>query len=145
MARRNVSQFRIELPSSRGRTYVRTTTWRCTRGAASRGSGRGGRGEQRIESSTAELNTASTVGTARSVYASLREHEALHRNAADKVRSNDFFNIFGFDEAVPSRFGINDDCRPMLTLIETSRLVDPDSCPQSFELATRLKSLADGD
>ncbi len=102
------------------------------------GSGRGGRGEQRVESSPAELNAASTVGTVRSVYASLRKHEPLHRSAADKVRLNDFFNIFRLDEAVPNRLGIDDDCRPMLTLIETPRLVDPDCCLQPFELATRL-------
>ncbi len=85
------------------------------------------------------------MGTARSVYASLRKHEALHWSATDKVGLNDFFNIFRLDEAVPGRLGIDDDCRPMLTLIETPRLVDPDSCPQPFELAPRLQGLADGD
>ncbi len=80
----------------------------------------------------------------RSVYASLRKHEAFHRNAADKVRLNDFFNIFRLDEPVPNRLGIDDDGRPMLTLIETPRLVDPYSCPQPFELAPGLEGLADG-
>ncbi len=74
-----------------------------------------------------ELNASSTVRTARSVYAALRQHEALHRSAADEVRLNDFFHIFHLDEAVPNRLGIDDDCRPMLTLIEAPRLVDPDS------------------
>ncbi len=76
-----------------------------------------GRAEWNTESYVPELNTASTVGTARSVYASLRKHEAFHRSTADKVRLNDFFNIFSLDEAVPDRLGIDDDCRPMLALI----------------------------
>ncbi len=104
-----------------------------------------GRAESNTESYAPELNAASTVGTARSVYTSLRKYEALHRSAADKVRLNDFFNIFRLDEAVPNRFGIDDDCRTMLTLIETPRLVNPDSCPQPFELAPRLQGLTDGD
>ncbi len=60
------------------------------------------------------------------------------------MRLNDFFNIFRLDEALPDRLEIDDDGRPMLTLIETHRLVDPDSCPQPFELAPRLQGLADG-
>ena len=104
-----------------------------------------GRAEWNAESYIPELNAASTVGTARSVYATLRKHQAFHRSAADKVRLNDFFNIFRFDEAVPNRLGIDDDCRPVLTLIETPRPVEPDSLPQPFELAPRLQSLADGD
>ena len=97
------------------------------------------------ESYAAELSAASTVGAARRVYASLRKHEALHWNAADKVRSDDFFNIFFLDEAVPDRLGIDNDCRPMLTLIETPRLIDPDSSAQPFELTPRLEGLADGE
>ena len=103
------------------------------------------RAEWNTESYAPELNAAAAVGAARSVDASLRKHEALHWSAADKVRLNDFSKIFHFDEAVPNRLGIDDDCRPVLTLIETPRPVDPDSLPQPFELAPRLQSLADGD
>ena len=98
------------------------------------------------ESFSPELNfdATSTVGTVRSVNASLRKHEARHWNAADEVRSDDFFNIFLLDEAVPDRLGIDNDCRPMLTLIKTPRLIDPDSSPQPFEIAPRLQGLANG-
>ncbi len=85
------------------------------------------------------------MGTARRVDASFRKHEALHRNASDEMRLNDFFNIFHLDESVPHRLGIDDDSRPMLTLIETPRLIDPDSRAQPFELAPRLQGLADGE
>ena len=39
----------------------------------------------------------------RRVYAFLRKHETFHRSAADKVRLDDFFNIFPLDEAVSDR------------------------------------------
>ena len=81
----------------------------------------------------------------RGVNASFRKHEAFHWSAADKVRLNDFFNIFRFDEAVPNRLGIDDDRRAMLTLVETRRLVDSDSCRQPFEFAPHFQGLADGD
>ena len=73
------------------------------------------------ESFSPELNldAASTVGTVRSVNASVRKHEALYWNAADEVRLDNFFYIFLLDEAVPNRFGIDSDCRPVLALIET--------------------------
>lgn len=45
------------------------------------------------------------------------------------VRLNDFFNIFRFDEAVPNRLEIDDDCWAMHTLVETPRFVAPDVCP----------------
>ena len=121
-------------------THRHVGSWRKRWGAQCRG-----RAESNTESYAPELNAASPVGTARSVYASLRKHEALYWSAADKVRLNDFFNIFHLDEAVPDRLGIDDNRRPMLTLIETPRLVDPDCCLQPFELTPRLKGLADGE
>ena len=53
----------------------------------------------------------------RRVDASIRKHKALHWNAANKVRVNDFLNIIRINEAVPDRLGIDDDCRTMLALI----------------------------
>ena len=85
------------------------------------------------------------MGTVLGVNASFRKHEAFHWSAADKVRLNDFFNIFSLDEPVPNRFGIDDDCRSMLTLVETRRLVDSDSRRQPFEFAPHLQGLADGE
>jgi hypothetical protein len=51
------------------------------------------------------------------------EKEPLHRPAADDVLLDDFVDVGLGDAAVPDVFGIDDDGRPLLALIEAAGLV----------------------
>jgi len=50
--------------------------------------------------------------------------KALNRATADEMFPHDVFRIFRAHVAVPDGFGVNNDCWPVLALIETARLVD---------------------
>lgn len=61
------------------------------------------------------------------IEAVLSQSQAFDGPACDQMLADDFWHIFGFDEAIPDRTGINDDRRPMLTLVEASGLVHSDA------------------
>lgn len=96
-------------------------------------------------SKPAERNgSSSSMRAARRVQAILREAKACHGYPADQVRSHDLLNIFRLHEPVPNRLRIHDNRRSVLTLVEATGLVDPNSPVQIFQLAACLEHVADG-
>jgi len=91
----------------------------------------------------ANLDSTSTVGAVRCVHASLTKHKPLHWHAAHKVRLNDLLHVFKRNKPIPNRLWIDDDGRPMLALIQTSGLVDPNARFKPFALALPFQSIAD--
>lgn len=57
--------------------------------------------------------------------------QALYRLSTDNVRLDDLIHVGFGDKSVPNRFGINDDGRAVLALIEAAGLVRADSPFQS--------------
>lgn len=64
---------------------------------------------------------------ARRVDAPVSQSQTLHRFASHDVRVDDFIHILQLYSAVPHRIRVDHQVRPMLTLIETARLVGADS------------------
>ena len=59
------------------------------------------------------------------VQTGIRHAKPLDRPAANDVRFDNFIYIGFGDEAIPDRFGINDDVRSVLALVEASGLIRP--------------------
>jgi hypothetical protein len=57
---------------------------------------------------------------ARSIDALLRQHQPFDRLPADNVQLHNLLNVRERDVPIPHTFGINDEVRPMLTLIQAS-------------------------
>lgn len=60
-----------------------------------------------------------------------RDSKAFDREAVDQVLSDNLRHVLRLDSAVPYSFWINDHDRPMLALIETQGLVDPNTVADS--------------
>jgi hypothetical protein len=61
--------------------------------------------------------------TVLSIEAGIGEPQAFNGPAMDEVFAHDFIDIFESHKAVPDRFGIDHDGRPMLALVEAAGLV----------------------
>jgi hypothetical protein len=55
----------------------------------------------------------------------VREAKPFHWTPADQVLLHNFGRICRLHVPIPNRLRVNDDCGPMLALIEAARLVDP--------------------
>jgi hypothetical protein len=66
----------------------------------------------------------------------------LDRSTAYEVLLHNRLGVTGVDEAVPDRFGIDDDHRPMLALVEAARLVNADAVLEASSLDSILELAA---
>ena len=71
------------------------------------------------------------MGACLGVDAPVREAEPFDRTSADQVLLDDLGGIFGLDVAVPDGFGIYDDRRAVLALVEASGFVDANRAAQA--------------
>jgi len=60
-----------------------------------------------------------------SVQASVGQHQALDRFAADDVGVDDFIDVGHANVSIPNRIGIDNEVWAVFALIETPRLVGP--------------------
>ena len=63
------------------------------------------------------------MGTALAIDTGIRQPQPLHRTAPDDMLLNDLRNVAWMNVAIPDRFGIDHDHRPVLALVQATGVI----------------------